>query len=581
MAAAGTAFLIGRMQQVEPINADGNPITAADASRPPPLTREQTLADLIAGKPVSQFRTTDLPYLLENVSLLPPGPKRDELVHSLLFMLQNADPANALALVGKALSDPAERDAYIKRTLVMAASRDPQLALKELAKLPLGPQTPEEYAAVFDGWASDPGAAAAAAAAAAAIPIGESRARALRAVSDEWSREDPKAALDWASALPSTDSVALKQALIEAAAQQPALAAQYLGDLQDASGRAAAISAIAAGMAKTDPGAALDWLDQTATGAAYDNSVKSILASSARSDPAAAAMLLNKITDPGDRQAVIASLAGTWGKANPQAALAWAQTLPDADATSRSAALSSIVASWSKSDPAAALAFVQNSPDPTAYLAAAPTLAQVMAQTDPQAALAWANSLPAGAAKDQALSNVLVHLAQGGNFTDAWNTASGLPAGPGRDLAMSNVIAALSSSDPAKAASLLGQMDLGGANLTAVQTIATAWIQQDAQAATQWINGLPTGNQRDAAATQLVMAEIPTRPADAMALANSISGQKARVSAVLHVIKSWGKADPTAALAAAQTANVPADRRATIVQSIIQGQPPASGNNSN
>jgi hypothetical protein len=243
--------------------------------------------------------------------------------------------------------------------------RDPGSGLAELAKLPPGADTLNFYRGVFLSLGHDSKKAPMAAAMAFDLPPGPNRTAALGAVIEGWSSSDPQAVLDWASNVTSTDPSVLKMAMNKIAKQddQPALAAEYLDKLTDASMRNQAIGTIATSMASDDPAAALDWLDQATTGDAYDTNVKNIFANLDTHNPAQSAALLDQVTEPDVRVAAIANLATTWGGLEPQAALAWANSLPDAEAAIRNAALSSIVTSWARNDPQGAAAWVGALPD--------------------------------------------------------------------------------------------------------------------------------------------------------------------------------------------------------------------------
>jgi hypothetical protein len=462
----------------------------------------------------------------------------------------------------------------------MMMMTEPTRAMALLAKLPMGDQTVAAYLSAFRSWAGAYSPTATngskAAAAAAALPPGPARESALEGVALGWARGDPKDALTWASTLPSSDSGVLKDALINAGFKDPALAAQYIGNLTDATARSQAILAISNSWATTkfngapgynptpdDPAAALAWLDQVATGTAYDTAVKNIFADLAQTDPAAGAALVANITDPFDRSAAIAQMAQRWSASSPQDALAWAASLPDSDATARDAALQSIVASWSGKDLSAAAAFAQSTLSPAAMLTVTPALAKVMAQTDPQGALTWVSSLPDSAAKDQATSNILVGEANS-DFSTAWNYAQAMPAGNGRTGAMSSLISTLAKNDPAQAAAL---SSANGGGL-AISAIATNWSKQDPQAASAWINTLPPGGDYDTAATQFALAQMSKDPSTSFNFANSIANNNSRSYYVGEVINSWAAKDPDAALAAAQTANIPDKTRQVLIQKI-------------
>jgi hypothetical protein len=332
-------------------------------------------------KLLARINMADIPYVLDAVIKLPPGPDRGYMIMSggteqnfvledLFMKLNMTDPAKAFSLAQQ-IGDAHEKNAMLERALGMTA--DQKVAMAELLQLPANRETQNLYQIVFGGWAATNPAEAASAAA--ALPLGANRNMALQGVAKDWANKDPQAALDWAASLGSDGTGELKAALIATGQKDPNLAASYVNKLTDASARNSAISSIAQSMSQDNPAGALDWLDQTATGKTYDNSANKIMANLAQHDPATAATLMAKVTEPGVRDTAIANLAKNWGSKNPQAAVAWAQSLPDSDGAARNSALRVIVNTWSKYDSSAAAAFVQKAPDPTIYQLAAPAAA--------------------------------------------------------------------------------------------------------------------------------------------------------------------------------------------------------------
>jgi hypothetical protein len=212
-------------------------------------------------------------------------------------------------------------------------SMDPAQGLAALAKLASGEQTQATYLGAFQAWAGaslDGGAAAAASAA--ALPPSSEQIAALQGAASGWAHNDPQAALDWASTLPSADAAVQQAAVTVAGESYPDLATPYLDKLTNASARNQAIQAISQAWAVgkgSDPAGALAWLDQVATGDTYDKSVSNIISRLVQKQPAAAASLTEKVTEPGLNLKLVTTVAVTWGRKDPQATLAWLQTLPE------------------------------------------------------------------------------------------------------------------------------------------------------------------------------------------------------------------------------------------------------------
>ncbi len=508
---------------------------------------------------------------------------------------------------------------------------DPQQALLELAKLPHGAETNAAYRdafnELFENSIDDPDAKPSAEDSAKTVALAETllagpeRTAAMLGIADGWARADAPAALAWASSLPTTDGAVLKEAMMRIWDTNATLAAQYINDLTNASDRNEAIGHIAGAWGYTDdftdtntinpsdPAAALDWLNQVATGKAYDDTVDFIFFNLMQTDPAQSMALLDKVTDPTDRSSMIWDLTHGVGKAPMQATLDWLQTLPDADAFARTAGINSMLTTWANQNLQEATAYVSGASNPAVFLAEAPILAPAMAKTDPQAALNWvsgfpdspaktqaqdsvlatltatnangawnyATNLPAGSAQDGALSSVVTTLAAT-DFNSAWADATSLPAGPARDNSMESVVSVLSATNPAQAATMLGQLGSDDAAVSAASSIATNWVKQDPAALTAWINTQPAGSVRDAAVTAYVDAQDKQNPSAAYALANTMDDPTQRAAQVQTALVQWAKTDLPAADAAAQTANLSDSQRASLLVLLSQasGPPPIS-----
>lgn len=332
---------------------------AIGPQKPPMLTRDQAWERWRTGvvnhvvfvdflnEMSRQTNFADIPFLIKNLSTLPVSNDRDFAIESLFTSLAVRDPEAGLSVVN-VITDPAKRNELTNRLLAMVAIREPKLALAELAKLPRTPATFDSYSMVFQTWSgASPDAATAAASAALALPAGSERSQALRGVAVGWAIQQPREALDWASALPD-NAATLKEALDAASRADPIIAAQYLDKLSDASARSQIIGSISLNWSYRNPSAALDWLDQTATGNTYDQSVTKVFAGLSQRDPATAAVLLDKVTEPDVRTKMIDDLGTAWGRSNPQAALAWLQTLPDSDRSIRDGLVQKLTHSGSK-----------------------------------------------------------------------------------------------------------------------------------------------------------------------------------------------------------------------------------------
>jgi hypothetical protein len=400
-------------------------------------------------------------------------------------------------------------------------AKDLKGGLAKLAAMPPGAKAQQAYQDAFDAWAKDPTHSADAAAVAEALPASLERTSAMKGVAEGWAEADPQKCLDWASNLPTTNADVLKEALVDVSAprndnRQPALAAQYVDKLQDASLRNEAIQEIAVNWGSgsrtfgfndgADPAAALDWLNQVATGEIYDKTVNEMVLTIGINNPALASTMIDKIADPDVHDEVANDVATLWGRAeDADAALQWAQNLPDSDQAIQDKVMNSLIGRMALKNPVAAAALVENSPNPAQFLSSASTIATGLATVDPQAALTWTDSLPDGDTKNKTLNNVLMSMSES-DFSGAWNYAANLTDASLANSITSNLVGSLAQKDPTQAAALVGQLPSGDAQINATSSLATTWAAEDTQGFANWVNTLPAGAQHDAAVSSAVQA---------------------------------------------------------------------------
>ncbi|MGA2051720.1 MAG: hypothetical protein ABSH19_00270, partial [Opitutales bacterium] len=265
---------------------------------------------------------------------------------------------------------------------------------------------------------------------------------------------------------------------------------------------------------------------------------------------------LAQISDPQVINAAIPVLARNWAEQDVQGALAWAQALPADNATVRNTALSSILNVWTLNDPVSAAAYIQTLTTDPSFSNLADEVLNSWGRSDPQAALTWVESLPPGPAQNQAMETALAQLANV-NPQGALDAAGQL-TGDAKDRVQANIFGTWSTEQPAEAAAALMNTNgtlFSGTTLNSVTaTVAQNWLNQDPQAATQWINTLPPGAPRDNAVEQIISTVGQSDPASVYNWALSIGDPSTRNAQVVKLAAKWSSQNPTAAAAAAQNA---------------------------
>jgi hypothetical protein len=201
--------------------------------------------------------------------------------------------------------------------------------------------------------------------------------QALQMMTQMWAQRQPHDALRWLLANSSSDMaprMSIGQAAAQLARTDPAAAISYLSSVPQEL-RATWISAVADGYSQNDARAAANWIAQHRGEPGYDAAVAAIAARTAASDPSTAARLFDSINhaEAPDAPQASASIAASWARRDPNAAADWAAAI-DHD-IARESAVAAVTAQWATRDAAGARG--------------------------------WALGLPEGSARDRALTQLL------------------------------------------------------------------------------------------------------------------------------------------------------------------------------
>jgi hypothetical protein len=113
------------------------------------------------------------------------------------------------------------------------------------------------------------------------------------------------------------------------------------------------------------------------------------------------------------------------------------------------------------------------------------------AQSDPKAALAWAQQLPEGPAKDRALRDIIGTAWALRDPKAAVEFASTLPSGGSRDVVMSDIARRWAGTDPLSAsqwlAALPDDQTNPGQRYRLIEDVARGWLQSDPAKAAAWL----------------------------------------------------------------------------------------------
>ncbi|MES2707197.1 MAG: hypothetical protein V4726_11415 [Verrucomicrobiota bacterium] len=215
---------------------------------------------------------------------LPAGNFRDDAMSALMFHWGLAAPAGAAA--------------WMART---------------------GVDDPEAASALAGRWAVTD--AASAAIWSEGLPDPVMRHNAIAGVAGAWAEHSPEAAAAWVTGLPAADKAAAATTLAAAWAQAaPAAAAAWLARQKDAGqeSQAGALAVLTTLWAEQSPGAASKFLNSLPEGPARDAATSQFAVAAAPTAPAEALTWAMNLTDPVQRNQVVADAAESWYDGAPE-----------------------------------------------------------------------------------------------------------------------------------------------------------------------------------------------------------------------------------------------------------------------
>ena len=193
---------------------------------------------------------------------------------------------------------------------------------------------------------------------------------------DEWMREAPEAALDWATTEGSGISAAGWTEIIDRVARNTTLTAAYAGRVP-AEVRGDLLRKAAYDFANRNPDGAINWLQQFRADAdAFELGMVGVIQQFSHTDVQRGARLLQEM-------------------------------LPELDARIARYAFDTFATNWAEKNPRAAANWAARLSDPASRQTAAGSIARAWTQQDSREAEGWILSLPQGSVRDEAL---LVHL---------------------------------------------------------------------------------------------------------------------------------------------------------------------------
>lgn len=239
---------------------------------------------------------------------------------------------------------------------------------------------------------------------------------------------------------------------------------------------------IAGEWAKQDPAGAMEWAKGLKTNSS--EAMTSVVSEVAKSDPKKAAEMAAAM-DEGSRGSAYESIAKQWGASNFTEAQAWANSLP---ADQRGKAMASAIAGLAQTSPELAATEIGKMTDMEARREAVPTVAKNYARADVRGSMDWLNSLDDNGAKQDSMREVMPIWAASDSGA-AIGFIKGQTDPEVKNSAAETYIWANRKSSVQEQLEVVEMISDEGSKSRTTGIVAARWMQEDKEAATQFING--------------------------------------------------------------------------------------------
>jgi hypothetical protein len=242
---------------------------------------------------------------------------------------------------------------------------------------------------------------------------------------------------------------------------------------------------IASEWAKQDPEAAMKWASGLSSN--KENAIAAVISEIAKKDPSNAASMAAKM-EGAAQAAAYETIAKQWGAKNFSEATSWVNGLP---AEQRGQAMAAAIEGLASSNPQLAAAEVTKMTDEESIRDVVPIVAKNLARSDVQGSMDWLNGISSDDAKQDAMRDVMpIWAATDSKAAVDFIKKQTSPAV--KDQAAETYIWSNRNSSPSELVEVAGMISDEGGRSRATGIVAARWMQEDKEAATQFINGSDT-----------------------------------------------------------------------------------------
>lgn len=385
----------------------------------------------------------------------------------------------------------------------------------------------------------------------------------MSSIVSEWAMDDPAKAAERLGKLPASLQASGVISLAKIWASKDAGAAQaWALSLGDAKQRQLALGAVAGGIAARDPDAALASLD-TLDASARQAGIKAVFATLVDLDFDLALEKASALSDPAEKNAALKVLAvneyysgddpfassSSYIQRNSEQLVKLLAELPPGEA--RSSALNRLGSQLGSAAPEEAERILAGYSGKDHKLLQSRMLEQ-MSQINPAGALAVYQSMPVEQQDTSTFANIITNLASK-DPDAALELAMGSASEDVRTRGAAQAFSSLAQRDPEAASKRLDELPAGSPeHRSALYATASAWANQDPDAASAWAAGLDP-DSRLTAAGSMIPAIAQRDPSRAAGLLGDLvqSGQQdtngSLANAASSLVHRWSGSDPDSA----------------------------------
>jgi hypothetical protein len=263
------------------------------------------------------------------------------------------------------------------------------------------------------------------------------------------------------------------------------------------------------------------------------------------SNPWKAAQYAEGIENPMTRNYARTSLSREWARSDPDAALAWVESINDELLLRKT--LPVIISSIAETDPERAFNLALRAPDSLSRQRELDRVIRIVAETDPEKAFEFFQGIPEGVNAENLVPSMSLIL-QSASLEQIHGYVERVGDPKARNQMLQSAMQSkVGLNAPEEAEQLLVRISKGKVRNESFRMFAGSWSRKDPDAALEWLGQLPAGDERDFAITGFARTVVRSDPESALAWAASIDKEYIRTQTIRDLSQRWMNSDRAAA----------------------------------